>query len=75
MTPSLCIEKMHTAFFIKLFAKILQRPYIKIPQSHQSAPTILTMREDHVSGALCSENTKKNDQLDTGNYHIPEATF
>jgi hypothetical protein len=58
MTPSLCIKKMHTTLFIKLFAKILQRPYIKIPQSHQSAPTILTMREDHVSMALCPENMK-----------------
>jgi hypothetical protein len=46
-------------FFMKLFAKVLQRAYIKITQSHHSTPTILTMREDHVSRALCPENTGK----------------
>jgi hypothetical protein len=38
MTPSLCIEKIHTAFFIKLFAKVLQKAYIKITRSHHSTP-------------------------------------
>jgi hypothetical protein len=74
-TSKRCIEKIHTAFFIKLFAKVLQRAYIKITRSHHSTPTILTMRENHVSRALCPENTKKPHQLDTGNYHIPQATL
>jgi hypothetical protein len=36
--PPSCIEKKHTTFFIKLFAKVLQKAYIKITRSHHSTP-------------------------------------
>ena len=61
-TPGLCIEKMHTAFFIKLFSK---QP-TKI--THQN-----NLKQPH--NTLCLENMKKSHQLGTGTIRIPQNTL
>jgi hypothetical protein len=56
--PGLCIEKMHTAFFIKLFNKGRTKNIHQKTRSLHRTPTNPTMGEDHINRALCSEDNK-----------------
>jgi hypothetical protein len=58
ITPSLCIEKMHTAFFINLFNKGRTKNIHQKIWSLHTTPTNLTIGEDHINGALCSEDNE-----------------
>jgi hypothetical protein len=54
----LCIEKMHTAFFINLFDIDRTKDIYQKTRSLHTTPTDPTIGKDHVNRALCPEKNK-----------------